>query len=588
MKTIYKFIIFLIIAFECCINNYIIKAQCDAGPDITICSGNSTQLNATGGLIYSWSPPASLSDTGIYNPIASPSVTTTYYLNSLAIAGELITNGNFELGNTGFTTQYTYNPTSLAVEGTYTVGNSPFAVHPSWEPCGDHTTGSGKMMILNGAPSAINVWTTSVSVTPGTNYAFSAWLTGVYESDPNLAILQFSINGNVLGSPETALATACTWKLFYIFWNSGVNTTANISILNQNTATGGNDFAIDDISFAPVVPNCVDSVVVTVAKATVDAGADVSICKNDIANLTATGGATYQWNTGKTTSGISVSPSVKTTYIVTGTDANGCTDRDSVVVNINPSANADFTGDTLNGCENLMVNFTDNTIGSIQSWLWNFGDGTTSTQQNPPHSFSEGIYDISLVVTTIDDCKDTLLMSDLVEAYKQPVANFTPDPEVATMQQPVISFINNSQKSDHYLWEFGDGSTSSEQNPSHTYANEGLYHVCLYTFTDDSCSDSYCYDIRIIEDSLSISNVYTPNGDGVNDYFEIKNIEKYIGSHITIFNRWGKKIYEADNYNNSTVRWDGKKDTEGVYYYILNYHGYLKDGEISGTVTVIR
>jgi hypothetical protein len=79
-----------------------------AGPDDTICLGGSTQLQGTGGLIYQWSPATGLSNPNIANPIASPTITTTYILNATAMTGQQISNGDFSQGNVGFSSQYNY------------------------------------------------------------------------------------------------------------------------------------------------------------------------------------------------------------------------------------------------------------------------------------------------------------------------------------------------------------------------------------------------------------------------------------------------------------------------------------------------
>src|SRR5262249_30875601 len=146
---------------------------------------------------------------------------------------ELIANGNFSGGITGFSSSYALT-TNLYPEGTYYVGSNPNAYHSGFSGCGDHTGSSGNMMIVNGSGNVgVQVWCQTVNVLPNTNYAFSCWVTSVAAGSP--AILQFSINGSLLGSPFTAPANVCPWQQFYVIWNSGGNTAANICIVNQNT-----------------------------------------------------------------------------------------------------------------------------------------------------------------------------------------------------------------------------------------------------------------------------------------------------------------------------------------------------------------
>jgi gliding motility-associated-like protein len=89
----------------------------------------------------------------------------------------------------------------------------------------------------------------------------------------------------------------------------------------------------------------------------------------------------------------------------------------------------------------------------------------------------------------------------------------------------------------------------------------------------------------VIVDELDIPNVITPNGDGYNDKFVIDNIDKLVSSQLIIYNRWGKKVYESNNYQND---WDGDNLSDGVYYYVLKYETYIESLELSGSVTIMR
>lgn len=218
--------------------------------DTTICLGNSKQLLSNPGVSFCWSPTTYLNNPNSPSPITTPAQPITYYLTSLSIGTNLITNGDFSAGNIGFTSQYHYTPNNTT-EGEYYVGTSPQAWYPAHYPCSDHTTGTGNMMLVNGSPTPnVEVWKTSVPVTPNTNYTFSTWISSI--SNPNPAQLSFSINGNDIGSNIMATVPPCNWIQFYTTWNSGTSTSATISILNKNTIAFGNDFALDDISFAPM------------------------------------------------------------------------------------------------------------------------------------------------------------------------------------------------------------------------------------------------------------------------------------------------------------------------------------------------
>jgi len=156
----------------------------------------------------------------------------------------LIFNGDFSLGNTGFSTSYVYS-TSIVLADRYVITTNPNLNHSFFPACQDHTTGTGNMMAINGAPSSVLVWGQTVTVQPNTDYVFSAWTTLLTSG----TILQFRINGTLLGSSFTIPLPACVWSQFLEYWNSGASTTATLAIINQTTAGSSNDFAIDDIYF---------------------------------------------------------------------------------------------------------------------------------------------------------------------------------------------------------------------------------------------------------------------------------------------------------------------------------------------------
>jgi hypothetical protein len=167
-----------------------------------------------------------------------------------ACAG-LIVNGNFESGNTGFTTQYTYT-TDLTKPRTIVVGVDPRFYNPRAVSYRDHTYGFGSMLIANGAEDTdITVWEQTVSVTPNTQYVFCYWLSSWCDTDTRLAEIKCFINDGYVGlgfAPEVA----GEWTLIFHRWNSGVSSQATIRLVDRDRADVGNDFAIDDIDLIDI------------------------------------------------------------------------------------------------------------------------------------------------------------------------------------------------------------------------------------------------------------------------------------------------------------------------------------------------
>lgn len=302
------------------------------GPDTTLCTGQTITLNAaTSGPYdsYKWNN----NSTAPTRFITSPG---TYSVKVGKLGSNQIVNGDFESGNTGFTTGYTVGTGGtwglVSNPGTYAIANSPFSAHSNFTPCADHTPAPGtQMMIVNGSGTAgINVWCQNVPVQSNTDYQFGAWVSNA-SNDPNVAQLQFTIGGSTLGPVFSTPTIGCTWQQYFQVWNSGLNTSAQICIVNQNINPGGNDFILDDITFKPICYSY-DTVVVTYSTyPVVNLGPDTTLCEGSTLTLDAQNpGCTYLWNDGSTNQTLTASTSG--TYQVTVKNAAQCATTDAITV----------------------------------------------------------------------------------------------------------------------------------------------------------------------------------------------------------------------------------------------------------------
>jgi gliding motility-associated-like protein len=219
--------------------------------DTTICLGDSVLLRPGSPVSnYCWKVSTGPEPVTV-NGYVKPLVPTTYTLTSQVIGSNLVTNPGFTLGNTGFTSDYSFTNTNSA-EGQYTVATNASLWNGGMSNCPDHTTSGGNMMVINGSPVANSkVWSQTIPVTPNTNYTFSVWIASVHASNP--ARLQFAINGTNLGNAINANGSTCQWNRFSADWNSGNSSAATITIVNNNTILDGNDFSLDDIFFGTTV-----------------------------------------------------------------------------------------------------------------------------------------------------------------------------------------------------------------------------------------------------------------------------------------------------------------------------------------------
>ncbi len=226
--------------------------------DLTICSGGFADLWAFGknAVAYSWDNAWTLSDPSAQNPIANPPSTLTYTVTITQGGEDVLQNGDFEAGNLAFTSDYDY--TNIPVNATnnngwYSVLPNPPAIYPLFVPCQDHTSGSGNMLAADGASNTNNnLWCQTVSIDAGCNYQFSFWATSVSADELSPARLQVFINGQPIWGQHVVDNDNCSWERFFVDWNSGGNTSAEICIRNMNGSLAWNDFAIDDLAFYPV------------------------------------------------------------------------------------------------------------------------------------------------------------------------------------------------------------------------------------------------------------------------------------------------------------------------------------------------
>ena len=378
-------------------------------PDTTICKGTSVQLNASGAQLYSWSPGNTLSDSTKSNPIATPATTTTYTVTGYVSTGNLVVNGDFQQGNVGFSSSYTYiSPAAnfatsghnqgLVPEGDYAVDSNANNYHPSFFGHDHNNPPHGKFMIVNGAPNAnVVVWSETVSVIPNTTYFFSTWVSALNLS-LNLADLKFSINNSQIGPIITSPHDTTSWIQFYTSWNSGVSTTAVISIVNQDTIRQGNDFGLDDISFTTV---CSESkqVTVTINNPVPSASSSkAKYCTGDSVFLTAsatggTGALTYHWSgpggySSNVQNPVVVNATLSGVYSVTVTDSKGCTGTTStnfVTIAAKPTITA--SSNKTNYCSGDTIKLTSTPTGGTSpyhySWSTNASTSFSSIQQNP-------------------------------------------------------------------------------------------------------------------------------------------------------------------------------------------------------------
>jgi gliding motility-associated-like protein len=200
-----------------------------------------------------------------------------------------------------------------------------------------------------------------------------------------------------------------------------------------------------------------------------------------------------------------------------------------------------------------------------------------------------GTYVIKLTAIDTTTCNRTDDYTFSITVYPIPTAGFNFSPNPAEMNKKT-QFDNFSNGAVSYSWDFGDGQTSIESNPSHQFNATGTYNVCLTAVNIAGCPDTFCLNVpALVEPLLDVPNAFTPGRFGDN------SVVKVVGFGIgkmdwRIYNRWGQQIFSS---NSQTIGWDGKfkgsLQPMDVYTYTLDVE--FTDGKKvrkTGDISLLR
>jgi len=339
----------------------------------------------------------------------------------------------------------------------------------------------------------------------------------------------------------------------------------------------------------PVTVSASPAISFSVSRSLICAGDTVTVSFNGTPSATAT--PVWNWGGGIIQSGSGFGPYI-VKYTATGTvtltvnDGACSSTAASKLITIIPKPVAVFTPTITAGCVPLLVQF-NNASTNADAYQWTFGDGGISVASNPPYTYNTaGLYTVQLVASSQGLCYDTLKRTNLINIQVPPVASFTSVPGINTATELHLAnfaFTNTSQNASSYTWQFGDGITSATTSPTHQFALPGNYEVTLIAASSVGCVDTFSlkYYTIIPDNVLIIPNAFSPNGDGINDKWEIDGLKAYPACTVDIFNRWGQSVYSSTGYQ---YPWDGKYSGKPVpvatYYYVIktalkSYNGWV-------------
>jgi gliding motility-associated-like protein len=613
--------------------NPAVIVNANAGSDLFTClgigiplGGSPAAVGGNPGYTYSWSPATSLSNPSVANPVANPTVTTTYVLTVTDAANcaktdtmvvnvlpgpsvnlgndtTLCNNASFTLnagpGNFYFWSNGATTPTigvsqagnyfvtvidNFGCQGKDTISVSEYpdltpALPPTLAICtGNSDTldaGAGFVSYLWNSVSGGQFYpvnaagTINLNVTDANNCSYQ---TNTLVSINPLPVPDLGSDTTVCPGDPVTLNPGAGYPAYS--WNTG-SIDQIISVTQPGTysvtITDGNGCQQSDdviLSNFPVPP--------------LNLGNDLAICNGGSAQITAPGGfASYFWSTGNTSPTITVSSTAL--YWVFGTDNFGCVYSDTVSVSVSPLLTLTEQNSGGVSCFGASDGFAQ--IGILGgspplSFSWNNGAVTQNLSD-----VSGGIYE--LTVTDANNCSQSLQVLIEEPAELALLLDVTDNTCDQTNAGAIEAKVVGGTPPYTYSWSTG------ENTPIIGNLAPGVYYATATDSSGCSVSDSaqvVTLNITLNQDEIIVPNIFTPNGDNINDIMTVEfPLTEYDSYEFSVLNRWGAVVFSTDN---PAEYWDGGNNREGVYFYFMRVKPACGDPdnyiEKSGSVTLTR
>jgi len=555
----------------------------DAGNDVSVCKGSSIQLNATGANTYYWNYSTSLSDTLVANPIATPDSTTNYIVTGYNLQG-CFNKDTVKVSVLSLPIISIINDTAICVGGSIMLhANAGGQVSYSWSPL----TGLSNTNISNPIANPVNSTKYFVTVT-----------------DSNSCVSIDSMNLSVLPVPtvstlnDTGICQGTSLVLKTTSSNATIFNWAPSATLDSSTTRSPKASPLTTTLYTVSAGNGIcdakDSVLISLLSLpNVNAGNDTTVCGNNSAQLNASGAVSYVWSPIKGLSDPNIAnpialPGNTTTYHVTGTGENSCTNSDSVTVFVQPPPGLGLTPKNISICNGDSVLLTASG-GDIYSW------SPVETVLNTTSAATEVFPSVNTtykVVVTNIVCKVIDSFTSNVSVKISPTITITKsnDIDCINLQAQLMATggVNFKWTPDKYITNTGI------DNPIVNPPSNTWYYVNVKGENGCKNEDSILVTSTINADAavFDVPNAFTPNHDGLNDCFSVKYWGPADYFSIEIYDRWGYLVYHSNNINacwNGTI--SSKPQPSGTYVYKISVSSKCTNNIIvhkKGTIVLIR
>lgn len=585
-----------------------------AGNDVSVCIGGSVLLNAssdTPNCLYQWNPAANLSDAFISNPLCTPPVDTEY----------IVTVTRSDGCSNDDTVNVTITPPPTALFDLPTVGcagepliveysgNANASAQYQWNfGAGTVTNGSGigPYAVLWATPGTYDVdLTVSWNGCLSSNEINQIEILGPPAVDAGFDIAFCSGESGLIGSAPTN-GVNYTWSPI----NGVADMNASSTSLQLTNAT--HDIEILEYVLMAEEQGCEnrDTVLITVfptptAEFTVPQGMCFNVNSFDLLAEGFFGpGASFSWDLGaagfpaistlqQPQGVIFNAPGAQNVTLVV--EDNSCLSQPFVgTIEVYEMPVADFSADTLAGCEMLLVGFSDLSYNgnSTLYYVWDFGDGGSATQPDPTNVYSAGEFDVHLAINTAEGCADQITKSNYIRVYEKPDALFSmSSQQLDILVNPKVEVTNLADgivNSEFIFHPFGDVITAMQA--TYGYTETGTYLIAQIVTTAYGCSDTITDELVVNPHyTFYIPSAFTPDDDRVNEIWTPQG-ESIASFEMTIYDRWDEELfYTADLFKGWDGSYKGKLVQQGTYIYSIEVVDVLGEPhKYRGTFSLLR
>jgi gliding motility-associated-like protein len=286
---------------------------------------------------------------------------------------------------------------------------------------------------------------------------------------------------------------------------------------------------------------------------------------------TANGGSNYQWSTGSTNQSVVIQPFSSSVYSVVGTNSGLCSDTAFLSITVLPLPNVSAYASSTLACIGQSISL--NATGNATTYYWQ-PNGLFGPSQVVQVS---GSTTYTLYGQSSNGCGNLSTVFVDVQSGSSAIPVVTPS-VVCAGDSAILTVVGGIVPS----WSINPVPNTSVVMP---IANTSY---TAHATDMNGCSSDIVFQVLINSNcDVIVYSGFTPNGDGINDYLVIDNIEKYSNNKVDVYNRWGNKVFSTTQYDNMNNHWDGKQNgkalTSGTYFYIIETKDGIRKGWIELT-----